>query len=85
MILAVDDLAKHYGRTEALRGVSFGVPPGSIFGILGPNGSGKTTLLGVILGILHATRGSFRWEGSPVIGTLLASAGAIAITMGRRR
>lgn len=71
MILAVEDLVKHYGRTEALKGVSFGVPPGSIFGILGPNGSGKTTLLGLILGILHATRGSFRWEGAPVVGTLL--------------
>lgn len=71
MILAVEGLAKHYGRVHALKGVSFSVPQSSIFGILGPNGSGKTTLLGLILGILRSTAGNFRWEGRARVGTLL--------------
>ncbi|MET0298307.1 MAG: ABC transporter ATP-binding protein [Flavitalea sp.] len=59
-ILTVENLHKNYGNIQALKGVSFSVPQGSVFGILGPNGSGKTTLLGIIMDILKATSGSFR-------------------------
>lgn len=45
---------------QALRGVNFEVPKGTVFGILGPNGSGKTTLLGVISDILKPTSGSYK-------------------------
>lgn len=58
-ILTVENLRKNYGRIQALKGVSFSVPPGSVFGILGPNGSGKTTLLGIISDILKPTGGSY--------------------------
>ncbi len=47
----------------ALNGVSFDVPEGSVFGVLGPNGSGKTTLLGIILDVLIANAGSYSWFG----------------------
>ena len=47
----------------ALKGVSFDVPEGCVFGILGPNGSGKTTLLGTILDVLVANGGSYSWFG----------------------
>ncbi|MDF2187647.1 ABC transporter ATP-binding protein [Paraflavitalea sp. CAU 1676] len=57
-ILSVDNLRKHYGPVQALKGVSFNVPKGAVFGILGPNGSGKTTLLGIIVDILRANSGS---------------------------
>lgn len=58
-ILSVKGLHKYYGPIHALNGVSFDVPPGSVFGILGPNGSGKTTLLGIIMDILRPSSGSF--------------------------
>ncbi|MBS1667225.1 MAG: ATP-binding cassette domain-containing protein [Bacteroidetes bacterium] len=77
-ILTLNSIAKSYGKIKALNGVSFEVPPGSVFGILGPNGSGKTTLLSIILDVLKADRGNYNWfgeTGSPEqrkkIGSLL--------------
>jgi ABC-2 type transport system ATP-binding protein len=58
-VLEVSNLKKQYGNVHALKGVSFAVPEGSVFGILGPNGSGKTTLLGIITDILKATSGTY--------------------------
>jgi ABC-2 type transport system ATP-binding protein len=43
--------------------VSFDVPEGSVFGVLGPNGSGKTTLLGILLDVLLADGGTYSWFG----------------------
>jgi ABC-type multidrug transport system ATPase subunit len=77
-ILSVSNLSKNYGFIQALNNVSFEVPKGSVFGILGPNGSGKTTLLGIVTDILKATSGTYAWLGQPgsevqrrQIGTLL--------------
>lgn len=58
-ILSVNSLSKNYGNIRALRDVSFSVPKGAVFGILGPNGSGKTTLLSIITNILKPTSGSY--------------------------
>ncbi len=62
-ILTLNNIAKSYGKIKALNGVSFEVPEGSVFGILGPNGSGKTTLLSIILDVLSADKGNFLWFG----------------------
>ena len=62
-ILSIQNIAKSYGSVQALKGVSFDVPEGSVFGVLGPNGSGKTTLLGIMLDVLLADSGSFSWFG----------------------
>jgi len=59
-ILSIENIRKDYGRVQALKGVSFNVPKGAVFGILGPNGSGKTTLLGIIMDILKPTSGSYK-------------------------
>lgn len=64
-VLTINNIAKSYGSVKALKGVSFEVPQGSIFGILGPNGSGKTTLLSIILDVLKANKGDFLWFGLP--------------------
>jgi ABC-2 type transport system ATP-binding protein len=65
MVLSVHQLTKNFGRVRALQGISFEVPKGAIFGVLGPNGSGKTTLLSIILDVLHADGGGYHWFGHP--------------------
>jgi ABC-2 type transport system ATP-binding protein len=77
-VLSLHNISKSYGRIKALRQVSFEVPAGSVFGILGPNGSGKTTLLGIVMDVLRPTGGTYSWFGSKPsekqrrdIGTLL--------------
>lgn len=77
-VLSIQNLSKNYGPVRALDNVSFEVPRGSVFGILGPNGSGKTTLLGIVMDILKPSSGTFLWNGQPgsneqrrQIGTLL--------------
>ena len=77
-ILTVENLSKNYGNIKALKNVSFSVPSGTVFGILGPNGSGKTTLLGIIMDVLKASGGGYKIFGEiptndhrKQIGTLL--------------
>src|ERR1700682_1365700 len=67
--LVVRDLHKNYGSIQALRGVSFQVSEGEMFGLLGPNGAGKTTLLSIVSCLLEPTSGESRLQGK----TLLAS------------
>jgi ABC-2 type transport system ATP-binding protein len=52
------DIWKKFGRHEALRGMSFTVPQGSAYALIGANGAGKTTTIKVLMNILEATRGS---------------------------
>jgi ABC-type multidrug transport system ATPase subunit len=77
-ILNIRSVSKFYGRVRALHQVSFDVPKGSVFGVLGPNGSGKTTLLGILMDVLKPAAGDYSWFGEPPsassrrkIGTLL--------------
>ncbi|MBK8144708.1 MAG: ABC transporter ATP-binding protein [Bacteroidetes bacterium] len=62
-IVTINELQKSYATVRALNGISFSVPKGSVFGVLGPNGSGKTTLLGILLNVLKADQGHFEWNG----------------------
>lgn len=55
--LAVHDIWKSFGSTQALRGVSLEVRPGTVHGLLGRNGAGKSTLVGAIMGDLGIDRG----------------------------
>ncbi|HVG42750.1 MAG TPA: ABC transporter ATP-binding protein [Chitinophagaceae bacterium] len=64
-VLSLSNITKFYGPVQALKGVSFTIPEGSVFGILGPNGSGKTTLLSIVLDVLKANNGNFLWFGHP--------------------
>ena len=62
-VLSIQHIAKSYGPVKALKEISFEVPEGCVFGILGPNGSGKTTLLAILLDVLRADSGTFAWFG----------------------
>ena len=61
--VSVRGLAKRYGPVEAVRGVSFDVAAGEIFGLLGPNGAGKTTTLECILGLRRPDAGTIALAG----------------------
>jgi ABC-2 type transport system ATP-binding protein len=65
MILGFEQLAKSYGSTVALRGVTFDVPGGEIFGLLGPNGAGKSTLIRILMDIIRPDSGVVRVFGEP--------------------
>lgn len=50
-VLQVENLTKRYGDVEAVRGISFAVEEGEVFGLLGPNGAGKTTTIEILEGL----------------------------------
>jgi len=56
-IIEVQDLKKNYGATVALRGISFAVQEGEVFGLLGPNGAGKTTTVEILEGLRQPDTG----------------------------
>lgn len=65
-MIRVDDLTGGYPGAEVLKGLSFEVEKGELFGVLGPNGSGKTTLLKMISGALNAHSGLIELDGRPL-------------------
>ena len=64
--VSADELRYSYGETEAVRGISFEIAPGEIFGFLGPNGAGKTTTIKMLTGQLRPKGGSARIMGRDV-------------------
>ncbi len=58
ILVRVDALYKRYGDVEALRGVSFEIKKGEVFGLLGPNGAGKTTTIEILEGLRQPDGGS---------------------------
>lgn len=62
-IIQVKDLRKKYGEFEAVKGISFEVQEGEIFGLLGPNGAGKSTTLEIMETLRQKTSGEIRVDG----------------------
>src|SRR5450432_767558 len=85
IIITVKDLVKHYGDFKAVKGISFEVFEGEIFGLLGPNGAGKSTTLEIIETLREKTSGEimvdgFNLDNSPneikkIIGVQLQTSG----------
>jgi ABC-2 type transport system ATP-binding protein len=66
--VCVRNLTKRYGPVEAVRGVSFDVAEGEIFGLLGPNGAGKTSILECVLGLRRPDSGTIEVGGIDAVG-----------------
>lgn len=62
-MIEIENLAKYYGPTRSLDGLSFQVPEGEVLGLLGPNGAGKTTTMRILTGLTRPTRGRARVGG----------------------
>lgn len=62
-ILSISKLTKKYGSLRAINNLDLTIEEGNVYGILGPNGSGKTTTLAIIMDIIKATKGTFKWFG----------------------
>lgn len=60
MIIQAQNLARHFGKVEAVKDVSFAVPKGRCVGLLGPNGAGKTTTMRMIMGLTAPTKGDLK-------------------------
>ncbi len=65
-LLAVKDLHVNYGHVEALKGISFTVPPKGITAFIGANGAGKSTALQTISGLLKPARGTIFFENTDI-------------------
>jgi ABC-2 type transport system ATP-binding protein len=65
-MIEVQDLTKKYGEIDAVKGLTFKVEPGRIWGLLGPNGAGKTTTMRILTGYLPATSGRAAVAGHDV-------------------
>ena len=66
-ILQVRDLVKKFGEFAAVKGITFDVEEGEVFGLLGPNGAGKTTAISMLTGILEPTSGTASIAGYDIL------------------
>jgi ABC-2 type transport system ATP-binding protein len=77
--IRVEGLHKSFGKVEALRGIDFAVPRGSVLGVLGPNGAGKTTAVRILTTLLPPDSGSAFIEGHDVVRDAAAVRRVIAL------
>jgi ABC-2 type transport system ATP-binding protein len=63
IVVEVDNVRKTFGSREAVKGISFTIGQGEIFGLLGPNGAGKSTTINMMCGYLEPTGGDTRIAG----------------------
>ncbi|CAA9560214.1 MAG: Branched-chain amino acid transport ATP-binding protein LivF [uncultured Thermomicrobiales bacterium] len=85
-MLEVTDLRVAYGQIEAVKGVSFRVPEGSIVTLVGANGAGKTTTLAAISGLLRPRAGAITFDGRELtrLGThTITRLGVVQVPEGR--
>ena len=68
MLLEIEDLRVHYGKVEALKGVTLSVDEGEIVSLIGGNGAGKTTTLKTISGVRPVTSGRIVFDGNDIVG-----------------
>jgi branched-chain amino acid transport system ATP-binding protein len=87
MLLTLKDTKIHYGKAEAIKGVTIEVAEGSITGLIGANGAGKSTLLRAISGLLRITTGEVWFREKRIDGVTsheIVRLGVVQIPEGRR-
>ena len=67
-LLELASVDKTFGGLRALRGITFQIEPGQIFGLIGPNGAGKTTIFNVVTGVYRPDGGTIRFAGNSIAG-----------------
>ncbi|HEY5799883.1 MAG TPA: ABC transporter ATP-binding protein [Burkholderiaceae bacterium] len=85
-ILQVDDLHVHYGKIEAVRGISLTLNEGEITALVGANGAGKSTTLLALSGLLRAQRGAAKYDGADLLRLPpheIVRRGAVQVAEGR--
>ena len=86
-ILSIKDLQVNYGGIEAVKGISFDVPRGSIVTLIGANGAGKSSTLRTVAGLVKPKSGSISFEGEEIGGkgpTDIVKRGITLVPEGRR-
>lgn len=86
-ILSVKNLKVNYGGIEAVKGISFDVPKGSVVTLIGANGAGKSTTLKAISGLVKPSAGSIEFKGESIGGkdpSAIVSKGIVLVPEGRR-
>jgi len=81
VVLAARDVAKSYGRVQALRGVNFEVRRGRVTTLFGENGAGKSTLMKILSGVTTPSAGQILLDGEPVSFTSSTDARARGISI----
>jgi ABC-2 type transport system ATP-binding protein len=79
LAVEIDNVARRFGRVQALAGVSLAVEEGEFFGLLGPNGAGKTTLISVLAGLTRADSGTAKVLGHDVVSDYRQSRRALGV------
>jgi branched-chain amino acid transport system ATP-binding protein len=86
-LLVVDGLVAGYGGSTVLHDVQFSIRRGEAVAVVGPNGAGKSTLLNTLSGIVHARRGTVRFDGTDVTNRTprrIVQRGVIHVPEGRQ-
>ena len=78
-ILEVQNLVKHYGDFQAVKGVSFSIKEGEIFSLLGPNGAGKTTTISMLSTLYTPTSGDATIAGHSITKDPMSVRNAIGV------
>lgn len=78
-VIEVRNLERFFGEFQAVKGISFEVRPGEVFGLLGPNGAGKSTTLKMLVTLLKPTRGTIRLNGYDLLTQQALVRGAVGI------
>ncbi|GAA1365003.1 MULTISPECIES: ABC transporter ATP-binding protein [Catellatospora] len=66
MLLEIDDITLHYGRIQALHGISLHVNEGEVVALIGANGAGKSTIMRAISGLRAVSSGAIRFNGEDI-------------------